>query len=572
MRKIYLIAAMLLCFVGPARAFELTVLHVNDSHSYLDATDETLSPGGERVVARLGGWARLATAVDRVRREKPNVVLLHAGDAVQGGLYFREFGGEPEMRLLDRLGFDAMVLGNHEFDKGAEFLAGFLRDTDVPVLAANVSAPGVPALAARLRPYVILFVGGERVGVVGLTTGDTKFTSSPGPGVSFADEAATARARVAELTALGVDKVILLTHVGLDNDRKLAAAVPGVDVIVGGHSHTLLGDTRRMESLGLHPAAAYPVVVQGVDGHDVYIVTAWKWARVLGRLDVTFDRRGRVTGAIGRSALLLADEFWSRSAQGEPVRLSGAARRQVLNTLEASRVTEAVPESRSVSSFLAPYARGVEGLYREVIGRAESDIPHIRVPGRNEAGIDLPDGSLLAPLVARSMLDKLAGTGEPADIALMNAGGVRDSLARGDITVGAVRTLLPFANTLYTLELTGAVFRQALEYGVTRGGGAFPYLAGARYRADMTRPEGSRITAVEVRDAAAWRPLEAGRTYRVVTPSFLAGGGDGYGMLKDAPDRYDTGFDDAQAFMDLVMAASPLSPPGETGVMYIPAQ
>jgi len=571
MRTTVLIAAVLFCLVLPARAFELTILHVNDSHSYLDATPETLVPGGELVVARLGGWARLASAVDRVRRQKPNVILLHAGDAVQGGLYFMEFGGEPEMRLLDRLGFDAMTLGNHEFDRGADFLAGMLRKTDVPVLAANVAAPGVPALAERLRPHAILSVGGELVGVIGLTSADTRFTSSPGSGVAFVDEAATARTRVAELEAMGIDKIILLTHVGLERDRQLAAEVPGVDVIVGGHSHTLLGDPARLGGLGLTPEAAYPVTVKGPGGADVLIVTAWKWARVLGRLDVSFDAQGRVVRAVGRPELLLADEFEAKDAQGNRTPLAGPAKQRVLDALAASGMAEVLPDERPTADFLAPYARGLAALNREVVGRAGADIPHIRVPGRTEAGVELPHGSLLAPLVARSMLDKLAETGRPAAIALMNAGGVRDSLAHGDITLGTVRSLLPFGNTLFTLDLTGAAVRGALEYGVTRGGGAFPYLAGARYSADMNRPEGQRITSVEVREGDAWRPLEAGGTYRVVTNAFLANGGDGY-PLKGAQGRYDTGFGDAEAFMEMARRAGTLNPSDATGVTYIPAK
>jgi len=563
---------LLLCAAASAPAFDLTILHVNDSHSYLDATPETLTLDGRRTGALLGGWTRLATAVDRVRAQGGNVALLHAGDVVQGGLYFMRYGGEPEMKLLDRLGFDALVLGNHEFDRGAAFLAGMLRYTKVPVVDANVSAPGEPALAGRIRPYVVLAYGPERVGVVGLTTSDTRFTSNPGPGVAFADETASARAAVAELAAMGVNKIILLTHVGLARDEQLAAEVPGVDVIVGGHSHTLLGDSAGMGALGLNPAGPYPVRVKGADGNDVLVVTAWKWARVLGRLDVTFDEKGRVTACAARPLLLAADGFRRKDASGNKVALEGNGLADAERAVRASGVADVIPEEGETRNFLAPYERGIETLRRDVIGRAEADLPHIRVPGVTPAGLDLPQGSLLAPLVARSMLARLARTGEPADLALLNTGGVRESIAQGDISVGTAYTIMPFNNTIFLLSLPGRTLRAALEYGVTRGNGAFPCVAGARYTADMTRPEGQRITSVEVERDGSWHPLEPGRTYRVATNSFLAGGGDGYAMLKDVPDRYDTGFVDAQAFIDFVRAESPLSPPAETGVTYIPAK
>jgi len=568
---VFPVLLVLLLAATAAPAFDLTILHVNDSHSYLDATPETLRLDGQRTGALLGGWARLATAVDRVRAGGGNVALLHAGDVVQGGLYFMQYGGKPEMELLDQLGFDAMTLGNHEFDRGAAFLAGMLQYAKVPVVDANVSAPGVPALEKRLRPYVVLTYGRERVGVIGLTTADTRFASRPGPGVTFADEAASARAVVAQLKSMGVNKIILLTHVGIKRDMRLAAEVPGVDIIVGGHSHTLLGDGTALGALGLNPAGPYPVKVKGPDG-PVLVVTAWKWARVLGRLDVTFDEAGRVTACAAKPVLLTADAFQRKDAAGNRARLTGKELADAERAVQASGAAAVVPESAAANAFLAPYEQGVEAMRRDVIGRAAADLLHTRVPGVTQSGLDLPHGSLLAPLVAQSMLARLARTGEPAELALVNAGGVRESIRQGDISVGAAYTIMPFNNTLFLLSLTGRTFRAALEYGVTRGNGAFPYVAGVRYTANMNRPEGQRITSVDVLRDGAWRALEPERTYRVVTNSFLAGGGDGYAMLKNAPDRYDTGFVDAQAFIDFVKAESPLSPPDETGVTYIPAK
>lgn len=573
MKRTFLLGVLLWSVsVLPAQGFDLTILHVNDSHSYLDSTRDTMTPDGEKVLAELGGWPRLATLVNRVRRQQKNVALLHAGDAVQGGLYFMKFSGEPEMRFLNRLGFDAMVLGNHEFDKGADFLARFLEYAQIPILGANVRAPGIPRLSQRLKPYVILHYGGERVGVIGLTTKDTRFISSPGPGVTFEDEAATARARVRELEAMGIDKIILLTHVGLENDRKLAAEVPGVDVIVGGHSHSLLGDSGPMRQLGLNVAGAYPITVKGADGNDVLVVTAWKWARILGRLEVTFDGAGHVTKAVGRPVLLVADRFRQRDAKGAEVVLAGADRSRVLGVLAESGVAEVVPKDGPSVAFLAPYSQGVKALRQMVIGQAVSDIPHIRVPGVTSSGVNLPDGSLLAPLVARAMLDKLAETDRPADIALLNGGGVRESVHQGPISVGTAYALMPFGNTLFVLDVTGEQFREALEHGVTRGGGAFPYVAGARYSADMNRPKGQRITRVKVWQDGRWQELEPGRTYRLVTNTYLARGGDGYAMLKGAGYRYDTGFVAAQIFIEYVKRHKRLSPPQSTGVTYLPAK
>ena len=576
MRKRALLVTLLLLLlsVRPGWGFDLTILHVNDSHSYLAGTDDAILIDGKKTGVTLGGWARLASAVDMVRSRRGSVALLHGGDAVQGGLYFMKYGGRPEMELLDRLGFDAMTLGNHEFDKGPLFLAGFLKYAGTPILGANVEAPGVPALAKRIRPYVILQYGDERVGVIGLTTPDTAFISEPGPSVRFLDVAETARRCVRELEARGIDKIILLTHIGYENDLRLAAEVPGADVIVGGHSHTLLGREGATDFgvAGLAAEGPYPTPVKGPDGGTVYVVTAWKWSRVLGWLDVSFDGAGRVTAVTARPLLLVGADKLSRKQDGQAVAVDGQAVEAARAWLSAHPPAYPAAREARTAAYLAPYAEGLQAMYREVIGKATADIPHIRVPGRTESGLDLPGGSLLAPLVARSMLERIAETGRPADIALLNAGGVRDSLARGPITVGAVRALMPFGNTLYILGLTGSAFRDALEYGVTRGGGAFPYVAGARYAADMNRPEGSRVTSVEIFSGGAWRPLEPDRTYRVVTNAYLAGGGDGYAMLRSAPDRCDTGFVDALVFMDMVRRIGTLAPPESTGVTYVPGR
>jgi 5'-nucleotidase len=556
----------------PARGFDVTLLHVNDSHSYLDATGERIAPGDAPVHARLGGWARLKSAVDAVRARQGNVVLLHAGDAVQGGLYFMKYAGEPEMALLDRLGFDAFELGNHEFDRGPSFLAGLLDRTKVPVLCANLDGSSAPALAARVKPYVILRRGGDRIGVIGLLTPETRFISKPGP-ATFSSPVHTASLLVRELEARGVNKIVLLTHVGFEEDKRLAATIPGVDVIVGGHSHTLLGNPDGIAAMGLRPAAAYPTVVRGADGNDVYVVTAWKWGRVLGRLDLTFDDGGRVTGAVGGPLLILGDEFERGRGAGPEAEVRGADREALSALIEADPEAAVVPADPDIQRFLAPFREGVKAMRTEVIGEAVQPLPHIRVPGTTDTGEYLPHGSLIAPLVCQSMLARLRPFGRPADIALLNAGGVRESVDRGDITVGSARTLLPFGNTLVLLELTGRRLRLAVEQGVNRGGGAFPYLGGARYTADMRQPEGRRVLCVDVRDdAGGWRPLDPARTYRVVTNSYLASGGDGYAVLASGAPRYDTGFGDAQAFIDYVRQRRRLRPLPSTGVTYLPAK
>jgi len=574
MRKVMFFAVFwaVILSVNPAWSFDLTVLHVNDSHSYLDATKDKLKPEGKSTYVKMGAWSRLQTAVSGVREREKNVALLHAGDAVQGELYFMKYSGKPEMEFLNRLDFTAMTLGNHEFDKGPDFLAGFLKYTTVPVVSANIDASAIPGLDDRIKPYFIASYGGEKIGIIGLTTKETAFISSPGK-VVFADEAETARQYVKKLEAQGVNKIILLTHVGLDADKKLAATVPGVDIIVGGHSHSLLGDPAAMGELGKKSDGTYPVVIKGADGNDVYVVTAWKWGRVLGRLDVTFDDNGHVTAADGKPIMLLADTFKRKNEAKKKVELEGAERKELLALIEKNQVAEVVVKDNASEMFLEPFREGVEAMRSDVIGTAATALPHIRVPGVDDSGHSLPHGSLIAPVVCQSMLAKMASTCEGVDIALLNGGGVRDSVSRGNITVGTAYTLMPFNDSLFILSMTGAQVKTALETGVTRGGGAFPYVGGARYTADMNKPEGSRIMSIETKGQdGQWKPLGVEHVYRVVTNSYLAGGGDGYAVMKEVAKRYDTGFVDALAFIEYVKGQNIVLPLEPADVTYIPAK
>ncbi|MGE4504340.1 MAG: bifunctional UDP-sugar hydrolase/5'-nucleotidase [Desulfovibrionaceae bacterium] len=578
-----LAALLVVISTAPASAFELTVAHLNDSHSYLRGSGATLTLGsertavaqdgertavahdGERTAVRLGGWDRLATAVRELRARRKNVALLHAGDAVQGDLYFMRYPGRPEMELLDKLGFDAFTLGNHEFDNGPAFLAGMLEPLKTPVLAANMAAPALPGLASRVRPYVVLEYGAEQVGVIGLITRYTSTMSSSGPDVSFADEADTARQYVRELTARGIDKIILLTHLGLEADLRLARRVEGVDLIVGGHSHSLLGDEQALEALGLEPDGPYPMAVTGADGHPVYVVTAWKWGRLFPVLDLEFDDSGHVTSARGSAPLVLADSFRRKNASGRHVELAGEARRQLLEALRDDASLQVVERDKSVAAWLEPISRGVDALRGQVIGTAAEPLPHVRRPTAKH-----PEGSMLAPHVCASMLRRMERSGQHADAALLNSGGLRDGLPEGDISIADAYTLLPFANTLHLLRLSGAQLLQALESGLARDGGAFPYLGGARYEADMNRPEGQRVLRVEMLERGAWTPLDPARTYGLVVNSYVSRGGDGYAVLKPlASPETDTGFTDTQAFIDYVQETGRLRRPGSSGVKLL---
>jgi len=251
---------------------------MNDTHSHLDAlSNEELYFDGVKTRTDLGGAARMKTAIDVLSEDNENTLILHAGDAVQGTLYYTAYSGEADFVLLNYYGIDAMTLGNHEFDKGPGSVANYIAWAHFPIISANIDADAEPLLRGKILPFTLKVLGHNTVAIIGATTKDTESTSSPGENLKFEDVGKSVKNTVNLLKSLGLNKIILLSHIGYEEDIGLAESVSGIDVIVGGHSHTLLGDQAEFAEFGLSVPAGYdyPTVVKNPDGKDVLVVQAW---------------------------------------------------------------------------------------------------------------------------------------------------------------------------------------------------------------------------------------------------------------------------------------------------------
>ncbi|WP_117237331.1 bifunctional metallophosphatase/5'-nucleotidase [Thermus sediminis] len=502
------IGALGLSALGRAQGgFTLTLAHTNDTHAHLEPMELTLS--GNKV--KVGGVAQRVAFFDRLRAQRRNLLLLDAGDVFQGTLYFNQYRGLADRYFMHRMLYRVMALGNHEFNLGPEGLARFLRGARFRVVSANVDASREPRLQGLFTPYAVVPVGGERVGVVGLTTPDTKEISNPGPTVAFLDPYESAQKAIYELLARGVNKIVVLSHLGYGEDLRLARRLVGAQVIVGGHSHTLLGSFPHPE---LRPQGPYPTVVKNPEGKDVLVVQAWEWGKVVGLLEVTFGPRGELVAYRGEALLM---------------------------------TPEVAPEDLFAKEALLAYAQPVAALVAQVIAEARVDLVGERAIVRRRE-------SNLGNLIAEGMLWKTRSA--RTQIALQNGGGIRASIPKGPITVGKVYEVLPFGNTLVVMDLKGREILAALENGVSQWegtAGRFLQVAGLRYAFDLSRPAGSRVVRVEVRTEGGFVPLDLEATYRVVVNSFIAAGGDGFTVLREAQGfRADTGFADAEAFMDYI--------------------
>lgn len=516
---LFALAALLAagCTTPPAaRApLQLTILHTNDHHGRFWPNAE-----GEY------GLAARKTLIDRVRAEVAaaggHTLLLDGGDVNTGVPESDLQDAEPDFKGMDRLGYDAMAVGNHEFDKPPEVLARQRQWVGFPLLSANVYR-GEQRL---FEPYRIFERGGYRIAVMGLTTDDTPRMVLPDhvAGIRFRKPADEAAQLVPQLRARA-DMVIAATHLGhypdgrhgvnAPGDVEMARAVPGIDLIVGGHSQNpvcMLAENRRDPSY----LPGQPCAPDRQNG--AWIVQAHEWGKYLGRADFMIDG-GRVE--LLRYQLL-------------PVNL-----KRRLPDGQRALYTEAIAEDSGLRAFLQPFHEAGQGRLSVTIGAADGVLDGDRARVRQQP-------TNLGTFIARAMMDR---TG--ADLALMNSGGVRDSLPAGPITYRDVLKVQPFANTVGVVTLTGA---ELLDYlgaaaRMTPGAGGFPQTAGVQLRM-----AGGRLVDARV----AGQPIDPQRRYRLSVNSFTAIGGDGYPRLDTHLNYVDSGFNDAEVLRAYIERHSPL--------------
>jgi len=568
-------------------SLDLTILHINDSHSTLESKSKTLklSAGGTAAVdvaVDAGGFARVTAAIAELAGQSPNVLKLHAGDAITGTLYFNRAGadGEADAALMNTVCFDAFTLGNHEFDKGDTGLKGFLDllkkgACKTPVLSANVKFGANSALnpsraPGYVSPSTVVERGGQKIGIVGLTIAQkTKASSSPDPDTTFEDEATAAQREIDRLRGQGINKIIVMSHVGYDYDKQIAARLSGVDVVVGGDSHTLLGPVGLTTTAVGSPAGAYPTRVADKDGKNVCVVQAWEYSQVVGELKVSFDGNGEVTQCNGTPHVLIGDNF---TIAGKAA--TDTEKTALRASVAASGFLRITQPSAAATAVLQPYKDKIAGFNVTQVAFAPQELCSRRVPGGvgsvdygrssaacNAEGSVSARGGDIQQLVAQAYLDEANLKYGGADISLQSGGGVRIAL-QGRTTAAQVIQVLPFGNMLFRLDIKGTEVKGMLEdgleavYGPGGSSGPYPYTGGLRYDVNARAAFGQRVTHIEVRNPAtgSWGPLDNAKTYRLFVLSFNATGGDGYKTLAAVPAarRLDIGVLDADVFFSYI--------------------
>ena len=501
------------------KTYAITILHTNDHHGRFWKNRD-----GEY------GMAARKTVVDQIRQEVKAAggysLLLDGGDVNTGVPESDLQDAVPDFRGMNLLGYDAMAVGNHEFDKPPVVLQMQRDLATFPMLSANIYKDG----SRMFSPYKVFNLGGVRVGVMGLTTEDTQKMVHPDNlrGITFAN-VQTETAKVLPELRQKADVVIAATHMGHYEDGKhgvqapgdveLARAVKGLDMIVGGHSQ----NPACMKAENVLDRAYVPGNECTPDRQNgTWIVQAHEWGKYVGRADFTY-RNG---------------EFKLVKYTLIPINLKKAVKAADGKTVMQTYAAE-IAESPEMLQLLKPFQDfGQQKLLVEV-GSSDGKLEGDRSVVRSQP-------TALGVMIGQSMMDKTK-----ADFAIVNAGGVRDSLPAGKITYKDVLTVHPFGNTVVVVTLTGKEVRDYLAAAakMTAGSGAFAQFAGVQLVVEAGQVASAKI---------AGQDIDPSKTYRMAINNFVAAGGDGYPKLNNHPGYVDTGFVDADVLRAYIAANSPL--------------
>ena len=482
----------------------IVILHTNDVHGAID------------------NYASVAALKDAYEAAGAQVLLMDAGDFSQGSTSVNVSEGATAVELMNMAGYDVATTGNHEFDFGYANLRTLMESAEFPILAANAfTAEGDLAMDGDNLTFQL---GDVTVGVFGLATPETATKAHPAKleGVTFLAEDelfACAQEQVDELTAAGCDYLICLGHLGIDAESTgnrsidLLENVTGIDVFIDGHSHSTQSDIAE-ETNGT-----------GMVGDTVLTSTGTKLESV-GVVDIAAD------GTIDASTI----------------------------SMEELNATEGFTPDQDIATRVSEINAQIEEDMGQVIGTSEVDLDGVRENVRASE-------TNLGDLITDAMLWQAGQDNEEVDAAITNGGGIRASIAAGDITKKSVNDVLPFGNTLYVVELTGAELLEALEastYCTPEPVGAFPQVAGieftintgAAYDAGENYPgttyaEPASINRVTIQTVGG-QAFDADATYTIVTNDFLAAGGDTYYAFSAAESGYDTGISLDQVVMDYI--------------------
>lgn len=420
------------------------------------------------------GYATIMNNVEARREEGKTVWLLDAGDIIQGTPLTNMDKGASTLAVMNLMGYTAAAVGNHEFDFGGDHFIELAKQADFPWLAANIEYEG----KLPFPPYIIKKENGTRIAIVGLATPETLWKTHPDnvKGFTFASPTETMQKLMPELKRRA-DVIIVLAHLGQEGDHtytsvELARTVPGIDLIIDGHDHTALPE--------------------GMLVNNTLIVNTGSHSRSLGFVELTI-----------------------RNKQVQSI---------------TAKINDVSAEELNAGYILRPQAQKVLNLLTDIRlhGEVQMNTVVLTNPTFLSGSRDVvrTSDAHLGRLIADAMRAE-----SRADVAFMNAGGIRADLPAGEVTYGDLLSILPFSNLIYTIHATGSQIKEALEWGVSRlpeANGGFLQVSGITFDVNPTAPSNTRVSNIMVGNA----PINLTQTYLVAAPDFITAGGDGFTMLQ----------------------------------------
>lgn len=457
----------------PSGPFTLTILHTNDMHGALEGEK---MKGGDGTLFEFGGIANALGTIVRLKQEAPGPVLIFdVGDFWSGTFASNRDDGKTIIAALNVIGYDALAPGNHDFDHGVEAIKARASEAKFPFLAANLIEVATGKAPAWIKPYIVKTIGGVRVGIIGLTYTGTPAISSKVKELrvfKFVDEIEALKPLVPELKNQA-DLIIVVSHAGFDRDQLIATTIPGIDVIVGGHTHTEL---RQPKVIG-----------------STVIVQAGTKAQNIGRLELKIDPTTKKIV-----------DYTKNNALVSVVSNKAATPKEV-----ADMFNKLIAEGREATT--------------KVIGETLIDLMRTFTADGRSTG-EYPSGNL----VVDAMLWANQAGDRPADLAIHNNAGIRADIPKGPITYGKLYEMLPFDNVLTAMDLSGANIKAILEIAASCPR-VNTLVAGMSFVYDCTKPSGERISKIMIQG----KPMEPDKIYRVQTIDYLSTGGDGQAPFKE---------------------------------------
>ncbi|XP_035453240.2 apyrase-like isoform X2 [Spodoptera frugiperda] len=480
--------------------YDLTILHYNDFHARFMETSPAGTICNPNADPCIGGFARLATLVRERQAAESNSLLLNAGDSFQGTIWYNIGRWNVTQDFMNMLDHDAHVLGNHEFDNGIEEVVPYLEHLDSKVVTANIIDDLEPTMHGLYEKSIIVTKNNRRIGIIGVIIATTNTLASTGK-LRFTDEVQAVREEAEKLNAQGVDIIIVLSHCGLDIDREIAMhAGPHIDIIVGGHSHTLLFNGDAPENSGFTPLGPYPVVVEQAS-RKVLIVQAAAHTQYLGEIKLTFDDNGHLLRWAGNPHYIGND----------------------------------VVQAPDVLEKIDYYLPRIQEEASKVVG---SSLVHL---SSDCACSECNLGNLICDAFLHSVIPRAGNNSwNYAHFCVINQGGIRMHIDEGEITLESLLLSTPFENRVEVFDLKGEHIMEMLEYAVANepyAGARMLQVSGIRAVFDGARPLGNRVVDVTIRciecDIPRYEPLSTDKYYKVASTNFIGNGGGDYTMVSN---------------------------------------